>query len=288
MDLVISSHPDMDHASGLLVVFEKMKVIDLVMHRPWNHAKDIKRDFINGKVTISGIKKDLEKSLAYASDIEDIAIKNGTIINEPFAGITGFGGIMHVLGPTEKYYEDLLSQFRGTPEPKYPISALGMVKKNGDSEVKIIQDNINMNYLDDEDSTTPENNSSTIVLFNIDGHKILFTGDAGKRAIENAIVYAKSQNINLKDLIILHVPHHGSKRNFGKTVMDNLHAQHAYISAPVNSNKHPAAKVTNHLFKRGIKTYATQGRHIYHFYGVPIRNGWGPITPIPFQSQIEL
>ena len=71
-------------------------------------------------------------------------------------------------------------------------------------------------------------------------------------------------------------------------MMDHIHAQYAYISAPKDSSDHPAPKVTNHLFKKGIKTFATKGQHICHHHGVPVRAGWGPVTEIPFQDMIEL
>lgn len=288
IDLIVSTHPDMDHVSGLLPVIEEMEVSDLIIHKPWEHAQDIKREFLNGKLTVSGIRKDLEESLSYASDLENLAIKKGITISEPFAGMTGFDGKMHVLGPSKEYYQELLPQFRGTPEPKKSIGLLGMIGKAGQEVKKFIQDQIHINHLDDEDSTSPENNSSTIILFEIDGHKILFTGDAGKRAIEKAIVYAHSQGIILNDLRVFDVPHHGSKRNLGKAMMEHIQAEYAYISAPINSEKHPAGMVTNHLFKKGTRTFATQGRHVYHFHGVDLRPGWSYITPIPFQNEIEL
>jgi len=288
VDIVISTHPDMDHTSGLCTILNDMEVSNLIMHRPWQHVSDIKREFVDGRVTISGVKKDLEESLVYASELEDIAIKKGIPIYEPFTGMKAFGEIFHVLGPTEEYYKFLLPHFKGTPEPVSSIGLLGMVRKAGESISRKVQDFLHTNHLDDEDSTSPENNSSTIILVQIDGNKILFTGDAGKRAIENAISYAQSKGILLNDLTLLDVPHHGSKRNLGKTMMEHIYAQHAYISAPANSDKHPSAKVTNHLIKKGIKTFATQGRHIYHFHGTPIRSGWGPLTEISFQEMIEL
>ena len=200
-----------------------------------------------------------------------------------------FGDTFLFLGPTEEYYKSLLSHFRGTPEPATSIGLLGMVQKTGESISKYVQDLLHINYLDDEDSTSPENNSSTIILAQIDGHKILFMVMLEKRAIESAISYAHSLGIPLNDLTLFDVPHHGSKHNFGKTMMEHIHSQTAYISAPANSEKHPSSKVTNHLYKKGVKTYTTQGRQIYSFNGVALRPGWVPLTTtIAFQPTIEL
>ena len=288
VDIVISTHPDMDHTSGLCVVLEKMDVSNLVMHRPWNHVSGIKKEFKDGRVTISGVKKDLEESLIYASELEDIANRKKIPIHEPFSGTTAFDGVLHFLSPTKDYYESLLPHFRGTPEPVTTIGVLGMVKKAGESLSQRIKDYMHENHLDDEDSTSPENNTSTIILVQVDGHKMLFTGDAGKRAIENAIAYAHSKGIMLNDLTIFDVPHHGSKRNMGKTMMEHINAEYAYISAPKESKDHPASKVTNHLFKKGIKTASTQGKYLCHRYNAPIREGWSSVDLIPFQDYIEL
>src|SRR6266404_4274074 len=45
VDLVVSTHPDGDHASGLTVLLEKLGVKRLWMHRPWQHAEDIRHLF---------------------------------------------------------------------------------------------------------------------------------------------------------------------------------------------------------------------------------------------------
>src|SRR5438105_4350699 len=41
VDIVVSTHPDADHAAGLAVVLEQLRVRVLWMHRPWNHTEDI-------------------------------------------------------------------------------------------------------------------------------------------------------------------------------------------------------------------------------------------------------
>ena len=41
VDYLISTHPDMDHISGLKVVLEKLEVGELWMHKPWVLAPQI-------------------------------------------------------------------------------------------------------------------------------------------------------------------------------------------------------------------------------------------------------
>ena len=69
VDLVISTHPDNDHSSGLSVVLEQLKVGTLWMHRPWNHTDDIARMFRDGRVTDTGVREALRRSLESARDL---------------------------------------------------------------------------------------------------------------------------------------------------------------------------------------------------------------------------
>lgn len=287
VDLVVSTHPDADHASGLYVVLEKLSVGQLAMHRPWEHADDIKNFFKNGKITASGLEDRLEKSLQHASDLEALANKKNIPIVEPFQAITGFNGAVHILGPSQEYYENLLAVFRSTPEPKSVFDAFAPVQKVAEEVARRIQDFLHIDLLDDDDDTTSgENNTSTIMLFNLDGHKLLFTGDAGKTALLNAINYAEGIGISLSDLIFLDVPHHGSKRNISSKILKKIKAGTAFVSASKDSPKHPAKKVTNGLKKHGARVFVTRGAAILHHNEGNMR-GWGSATEEPFHQFVE-
>lgn len=285
VDLVVSTHPDADHASGLSVVLEKLSVGQLAMHRPWEHANDIKNLFKDGRITAPGLEERLEKSLQHASDLEALAIKKNIPIVEPFQGITGFNGIIHILGPSVDYYQTLLAGFRSTPEPKTGIFA--PIQKVVEKVTRRIQDFWHIDLLDDdEDTTSAENNTSTIILFNIDSHKLLFTGDAGKTALLNAINYIESIGVSLTDLNLMDVPHHGSKRNINSKILKKIKAQTAIISASKDSPKHPAKKVTNALKKHGARVYVTRGVPLLHHHNAPER-GWGTAQEEPFHDFVD-
>lgn len=273
IDLVVSSHPDADHASGLSVVLENLNVGQLAMHRPWEHATEIKGFFKNGKITASGLEDRLEKSLQHASDLEALATKKGVEIVEPFQGITGFGGVLQILGPSQEYYEALLANFKSTPEPIKSLGIFAPIQKATSDVIKYIPDNWLIDLLkDDEDTTSAENNTSTIMLFNVDGHKLLFTGDAGKTALLNAIAYAEGIGTSLAGMNFLDVPHHGSKRNLSSKILKKMNATTAIISAPADSKKHPAKKVINALEKHGAAVYVNRiPNTLRHHYNAPAR-----------------
>ncbi|HDY88298.1 MAG TPA: MBL fold metallo-hydrolase, partial [bacterium] len=61
INLVVSTHPDSDHISGLHIVLEEMDVDCLWMHQPWNHTDDISKLFVDGRVTDNSVREKLQK-----------------------------------------------------------------------------------------------------------------------------------------------------------------------------------------------------------------------------------
>jgi len=288
VDLVISTHPDNDHISGLRNVLEKCDVTNLLMHRPWNHTNDIKNFFKNKNITTSGLEKKLEKSLQTASDLEDLATKNDVNIIEPFQGVTGFNNTMQILGPSEEYYKELIPLFRNTPAPINALSFLAPVQKFVKSVVNWIEDRWDIDLLnDDEDTTSPENNTSVITLFVIDGKKLLFTGDAGKTALLKASDYANGIGIPLNDLSFFDVPHHGSKRNLSSKVLSKVKSKTSFVSAAKKAKKHPSKKITNALKKTGSSVFVNKGSTLRHHYNAPDRPNWVSAQEEIFYDKVE-
>ena len=287
LDFVISTHPDMDHIAGLSVVLEKMEVGILMMHKPWEHASAIKDFFKNRSLSASGLEERIEKSMQQASALEDLALKKNIPIVEPFQGQEFYGGMIKVLGPSIEYYRVLLTQLEKCPEPIDIIKKLigeGYLRK-GDS--KLIPDAPHLDLLcDDTDCTSAQNNTSTILLFNIGGQKILFTGDAGKSGLMQAISYAENRNTSLTDLSLFDVPHHGSKHNLTSKILSKVKAGIAVISASKESDDHPAKKVTNALLKHGMPTFVTRGRNLLHHHQGNLR-GWGDAAGESFHNYVE-
>ncbi len=140
---------------------------------------------------------------------------------------------------------------------------------------------------DEEDTTSAENNTSAIVLFTLGEHRLLFTGDAGKTALLEAIAYTNSLNIPLVGLNFLGVPHHGSRRNLNSAILKKMNARTAFISATGENTKHPSKRVTNALRKHGADVIVTRKRVVLHHNDANLR-GWTEVIPAePFYSQVE-
>lgn len=290
VDTVICSHLHADHASGLTEVLENLKVSKLIMHLPWEHSADIKHMFVDGRITAKGLADRLKKSLESVKDLETIANRKKIPVIEPFTGLSIHDdGNLLVLGPSVEYYQTLLANFTKTPEPKQQYSLPEELRKAVRKIVRWLSETMEMftETLDDSGETNPENNSSAIILLKVDDYQALFTGDAGIPALTYGVNYAYATGLNLSNLHFLDVPHHGSKRNIGPSLLNYLIPKTAYISAPKQGDPHhPSRKVTNALKRRGSNVFATKGVSICHRREAPNR-GWGAASEIPFHSQVE-
>jgi beta-lactamase superfamily II metal-dependent hydrolase len=305
VNLVVNTHPDGDHASGLTVVLEQLNVGGLVMHKPWDHSERICHMFNDGRITSSGLSARLRAGLENARELEKLADQKGIPITEPFAGseLSACGGILTVLGPTQQYYEALLTDFRSAPEKKEAYSlAANLLKSLQEGAVAIAQrvrESLGVETLEepDDDATSAENNSSAILLLQVDGHQMLFTGDAGVPALERADDWAEECGITLSDSGFSQVPHHGSRRNVGPSILDRIVGPKrgydrpdkvAFVSASKDAPKHPSRKVTNAYRRRGARVITTEGVAIWHHSAdAPDRAGYSAANPLPLYTEVE-
>jgi beta-lactamase superfamily II metal-dependent hydrolase len=287
-DIVFSTHADNDHVSGLTVVLEGLGVKQLAMHQPWNHAPAI-CDLFEGRPSTAHLTAKLQKSLSMAREVEAIAKRRGVPIVEPFAGVGN--PVLKVLGPSREYYQLLLADFEATPAPSSGIAGLfAKASEKLTDAISYAGESLNIETLTDDGVTSSENNSSVILLVQLPTYKFLFTADAGIPALAQAADFAASQGWDLSTLDGWQIPHHGSKRNLGPTILNRIKGKKGFISvAPEGAPKHPAKKITNALIRRQTAVYATKGIGFRHHYNAPPRDGWsGSVPPIPFYDQVEV
>lgn len=302
VDIAILTHPDTDHASGMREVLEKLIVKQVLMHLPWNHSSDVKELLDDTRVSTNSIREKAKRNLAAAREIEQMAKKKNIPIIEPFAGAGNKSGFK-VIGPTEDFYQEMLAGFKfmpGVADAKAAdLSFMDFIRAAGKEILKWLEENWFTETLQepDTDATSPENNSSAIILIEADSRKLLFTGDAGVPALTAAADYADANTISLNGIKFFDVPHHGSRRNLGPSILNRLFGNirpqdskdwTAYISAAKDgAPKHPHKKVTNALLRRGAAVHVTAGNNIRHHHQAPDRPGWTTVQPLPLYTQVE-
>ena len=291
VDLMISTHPDTDHVNGLCTVIEALKVDALWMHLPWEHTDDIARMFHDGRITDNSVSAKLRDELTGALILAEAALERGVPVTEPFTGVTAFGGVLRILGPSVDFYEKQLIEFRSTPEP----SRTGALAKMAEA-TRFIRESFGIETLKDGGKTSAENETSVITLFDFDPKRVLLTGDAGVAALELATDQLDGLGLTQK-IDFIQIPHHGSRHNVGPSILDRMigpkldveswKATGFVSAAPNGEPKHPSRQVTNAFLRRGVHVFGTKGKHISQGHNAPERPGWGPASPFPFFPEVE-
>ncbi len=287
VDYVVSSHPDGDHASGLLAVLQRMEVGELWMHRPWLHSGAARDAVLARRPAATPLESRLRSKLRAARKLEMGALQRGIPVHEPFQG-ADIGG-WRVLSPSRDWYLHQLLPAFGQPLPT-PAPAVA-----SPSTAPADRESWGLELLRESVRTSADNEASVVLWGEFDGQGVLLTGDAGIQALRRAADRAQAEGIDLPArLSLLQVPHHGSRHNVSPSVLDRLlgprkpqddgqATKRAFVSAGAGSTAHPHAMVTNALLRRGATPYATRGQVLWH--GQPMLPPGGPAA-LPFCEQV--
>jgi len=289
IDLAIVTHPDRDHFGGFIKMLEKISyrasnkvsIEKFWVNDPGNgHVDKNEIKWINKEKTITVKARtvydltDNSNSPNLISMIDRLGIKR----EEKFAGNPLLSPCFampcfKILGPTKKYYEQLIPDFRN--------DELNFKKQEDedDADYDFIMDNslsANLDLADDDPSA--HNQSSLIFTFMPEENKkFLFMGDAGREAFNNI---PKSGLYYATNVDWLKVPHHGSKHNMDSVMINSINPMIAYISTEkVGHYLHQCT--VNALKKVGCKVYSTHKEHsdfIHH--GIEDREGWTTAIPL--------
>jgi beta-lactamase superfamily II metal-dependent hydrolase len=288
IDLVVSTHPDRDHVGGLVQLIEEFDVEELWMHLPWNHNEGLASKFVDGRITDASIAERLRTSLQAARDLQVVAEQRGCEVKEPFTGLS-FASCFTVVGPAEDYYEELIPQFDGMPEQQTGMAYFADRMAEGVQALKRMFAFWGQDQINDEDTTSARNNSSVITALRIEDRSVLLTADAGITALEGALDYIESK-VGPLVYKLVQIPHHGSRRNVGPSVLNRIFgptvaegavgssAVACISAAPNGAPKHPHQAVLNAVIHRGGTVSVTRGRTLSFSYNAVARSGWTTVA----------
>jgi len=275
VDVAVLTHPDGDHIGGMGRVIENLDVAMLCLHRIGDRGGD---------------------SLPAADAVQELielAESRGTTVVEPFTGSYTLGGAVTFLGPDEAWYEQLVKeQVAEAPE-------MALRKARGPGALRTLGQRVLAALpvevpFDDDGGTNPRNNSSIITLIQVDGQRLLFTGDAGVPALESAWEWLVRTTGDSSPPSFIQIPHAGSRHN-GSTGVLNLILgaagqsvlRHALVSVASESKKHPSPRIENAYMRRGCAVYETRGKTIWTpDSGAPDR-GWPSATALQPMDESE-
>lgn len=261
VDLMICTHSDQDHASGLTTVMEAFKVKKIWINLPWDYTDDLIDNVNDGRITTNGLESSLKSKYPYVDKIHQKAIQDKIPMYPLIRGSVFDNGVIKILSPTREYHRDLLKQSSKTPIDE-------SLTKEKDSDDSVLGGVI-----------SAENSMSGVTLLEIYGRKYLFTADTGVEALSKVIDYCKGQKIELTDLTWMQVPHHGSRHNIDKNILEKIKAKVAYVSAAKDAEKHPAKAVLSAFNDAGITVYSTEGNNLRHSFNGSYRPNYSKANP---------
>lgn len=292
LDMIISTHPDGDHIAGIVSLMEDLNIDigSVVMNRPWLHVEKMSEYLNDGRITENSFVLRLRKAFRMASDVERLAKDRGIDVVDGFEGFNAFSNSLHILGPSEEHYKEMLMASDKTPEmseslQKEASSVMKALAETAAEAAKIkVKETLDVELLENptEYLTSFINNTSIIMSINLDKRRSVLTGDAGVEGLDAAFEYAEMNGIGLSDLFIFQIPHHGSRRNIGPALLDRISGKRAVISSPKKWDSHPSKMVINALIRRNWEVYCTSGSVSRFHHGAPDRDGYDKIKAQQF------
>lgn len=258
IDLVINTHPDIDHISGLIRLFEEdsITIKKLIMNRPWKDS-NITADYFNdNRITDKSVNKRMTEAFKYAFNLEQVAIKKigEKNIIHPVVGNTYFD-CLTILSPSKTLYRKKLLESDKTPSSIENLSFKSFARKSKKliRYIKGLMDWI----LED---TSPINETSIVTFLSLPDRNFLLTADAGRNNLTEALHYKSNrEDLKFKSIEVMQLPHHGSRKNISPDLIRQINASDYIISCPPQGNNHPSRRMINMILETNptAKIYTT-------------------------------
>jgi beta-lactamase superfamily II metal-dependent hydrolase len=271
VDFVLSTHPDADHINGMGEVVRELNVRCLLIHRPKLH----------GYASNTGSKP--------AEELTKLVEEKGGKVVQPFTGVSGWNDSFMIVGPTEDFYKETLAEQVKTT--KSISLAEGAVMRRARRLLEKFP--IEMPF-GDAGGTNPRNNSSAILSLMIDDRHLMFFGDAGVPAINEAMDHLDSLS-RTAFLRILVLPHHGSRHNLDLATIKRVLGSHSSdrygtaVASVSEESDNPSPRVANAAGRRGYEVAVTRGQTFRYAHNAPPRPGWNvPVAILPPLAETDL
>jgi beta-lactamase superfamily II metal-dependent hydrolase len=304
---VVLTHSDADHASGLREVLMELDVRNFWLHMPWTFSAQSRQYFEHKNWTDESLGKKLHSGYDMLGELVRLAVDKKIPIHQPFAGDTI--GPFRVVSPYQWIYPIFLAQFDRTPAAdqaaieatKFWIgkqTALTRILERFRASAKnSISETWDNERLKDGGVTSATNETSVVLYGAFEQGRVLLTGDAGQWGLHGAVHYCQNSGLPLQNFQFVQIPHHGSRRNVGPTILNQLlgpirpetapRPGLAYVSAPKDDENHPRKIVLNAFMRRGFAYHITQGKKIVYWGGFPPRPNYRGLPPCTFNTTVE-
>jgi hypothetical protein len=261
VDLVIATRTNAEgQLAGLAVVLDRLEVRELMIHQPRRHGAD----------------ESTHSELDAVDELLGVARRRGTAITEPYTGAFRINGQVAILGPSQSYYERLVTD---------AVTSRDDAGRNSGRFLGRAFKRLHVDGIAERDQPTIGDERSVVTLIQVGEHRLLFTGDAGAGALEEALDFYESWygEFDAMPLRFFQAPHHGNPKVLGPATLDRMfgptRAPHGdgcavFISSAGGDTGQASSKLVNALNRRGCAVSATDGRAACHAFDAPPRPEW--------------
>ncbi len=293
IDAIFLTHPDIDHISGLveLVRDDEVEVNCIVASIPWRKIKP--SWFKDKRMTQNSLEKRLMEAFTKLEELEKLADSKRIrwIYPEDYCDNPRYcaGDKFFILSPYTWFYNRCIVNCEKTPEPidEFTMPKFNSYATTGLKEEKYIKGKIKW---DDEETTSPINESSIVFALKYGDFFGLFCGDAGKEALSKAIETARAIGLDLKKVNFIKMPHHGSRKNVTPEIMDSIgdNGTTCYISCVKgDEGHHPSKRLVNMLLEKGFRVFSSSGTYLSLSRGNTPNRGWVSVPSMGPYEKIE-
>jgi len=265
VSLLVCTHYDDDHLSGTECLIDEYHEIikEIWLHKGNSNLLDKitelnqSVEFIessNSKLLLEQMNpfsarlkivlEDYKHLIKVLKNIRDKGLENKVVEATAGMKLKGFDEL-EVISPTKDFYnqnmdafekDQLLQEHIQNMESRYFIK-----EKLNLTDPRLMREWLNLlsacDHLETSslaNNVTVTNMLSIVILLTIDNKKYLFTGDAGIETFEK---YIPNWETRLSELYWLDLPHHGSKNNTSKNMINVFKPKTAFVSASNKDNR---------------------------------------------------
>lgn len=286
IDLMVNTHPDIDHISGLteIVRSKAVGVKKLLMNTPWRDANLKSSYFKDGRITDDSLNRRLKDAFRKASELESEAQQRNVTVVHPVVGQRYFD-CLTVLGPSTEFYRKKLLDSEKTPGTlgvrylveerslNQPFAQSYLTTRNAKYDTEHYDGWSDIAWFDDE-VTSDINETSVVLSLELLGERILFTGDAGKEALANALDYYERTSDKVQSFRCVQLPHHGSRKNVDSALLQRIGASTYFVSCPPDGidEGHFSRCLVNMILheQKSARIFTTQHGWLSHYHNIAI------------------
>ena len=258
-ELLIVTHVDRDHIEGILALFDDPELpirFKDIWFNGYHHLSDEFEEFsaVQGEKLTEHLTKGVDRGLFqwnghFGEDYQEAAAlpKSGELLEVALEG----GMVLTLLSPSREKLHELISEWDAQCRKAGIVAGFDYSQPEQDGFEHFAAIDIEeLAAKPFEPDPSEPNGSSIAVVATYKEKSALLSGDAHVDCLMESIAQLSDQDDKPK-LDVVKLPHHGSRKNVSKELLDSFHCSNYLISTNGSYFNHPDPVAMSRLIKFG-------------------------------------